>query len=268
MTDAEKAYNFPETPRPEFLEGPANLWVTPQGELTDVLKTMVDNFHNVVKLGDEAPDFTGQLVDGTSLTLSDYREDKIVVLILGCLSDPPIGSNMRATEPSLHSLYRKYESHGVEFVFVYTREAIPGNKMPPHTTIEEKTDRARRLVEREGALYPMVVDALDGPIHKAYGLLHNSVFIINRKGRTVSKLMFLDSATVDHAIAEALVWDRLDDGKRVVKKGFYETINVCRAPYDPGSRRAEIEAISAAGDGILDAIPQMFGFDPNTWRAV
>ena len=262
MKPEERDYNFEPPP-----EGPTNLWVDAPGRVPQLLLDMAAGFRNCIPLGTEAPDFTGQLLGGGEVKLSNYRGKRIVVVVTISISDPPIASNMTTTNPSLDSLYRKYFKQGVEFLGVYVREAIPGPELGPHTSIEEKTKRAQMLKDEHDVKFPIVVDALDGPIHKQYGMQHNAVFVISKAGVCISKSMLLDCTVLDQALDDAVAWDRLDDGETVVKKAFHERIHMCRAPYDPAGRAKECDALMrAGGEGLMNIVRQAFGFDPYTWK--
>ena len=218
----------------------------------------------MVPLGSLAPDFSGELLDGGRFTLSSLRGKKPLALQFGSLSDPPIISNANTLPKSLNSLYDQYRER-VEFVFVYTHEAHPGSRIGPHRSMEEKRQRARQLREQERLRMPIVVDSLDGAIHRSYTQMGNSNYLITRGGTVAAKMLLLDCTVLDEALRDLIAWDDLDDGTTVVKKGYHERIHVCRAPFDPAGREKEKQAIEASGPEQMDELRKMAGFDPLTW---
>lgn len=74
-----------------------------------------------------------------------------------------------------------------EWVFVYTREAHPGENVPHHDTFERKLAHARLLRDEVGIRRPILVDDLAGTVHRFYGCAPNMTWIIDRGGRVVYK---------------------------------------------------------------------------------
>lgn len=260
LTESQRSYNFPPMP-----EGPMNLWVAEVGGVPALLLQLAEGFRRMVPLGTPAPDFTGELLGGGQFSLAAQRGKKPVCIVFGSISDPPIMSNLNTTPTSLNSLHDKYAGK-VEFVFVYTREAHPGSATPPHQSMEDKRRRAAQMQAQEKVKMPILVDALDGPIHQRYTMMPNSVYVLTRGGVVAAKSLLLDCTVLDEALNDVLTWDRLDDGQTVIKKSYHERIHVCRAPYDPAGRKKECEALEASGPEMLAAIRQMAGFDPLTWK--
>ena len=97
----------------------------PGMEVSSVWRDLVAQFHERANVGEEAPDFTGELLGGSSVSLRSYSSKRNVLLIFGSYTDPPCRSNLRLTRPSLVDLYRQYEK-AVTFLWIYTREAHPG----------------------------------------------------------------------------------------------------------------------------------------------
>ena len=260
MSDAEQAYNFPPPP-----EGPMNLWVAEPGGVPPLLGQLAEGFRQMVPLGSEAPEVSGELLDGGSFSLASFRGKQPVCICFGSITDPPIMSNLNATNPSLNSLYNKYGDK-VAFVFVYTREAHPGSGIPPHTSMDDKRARAQELKAKENVQMPMLVDTLDGAVHQRYSMMPNSTYVVTRGGTVAAKSLLLDCTVLDEMLNDVVTWNDLDDGETVIKKSYHERIHVCRAPYQPDGRKKECEALEETGPEMLEAIRQMAGFDPLTWK--
>jgi hypothetical protein len=75
--------------------------------------------------------------------------------------------------PALDDLAEQYRGEGVDFIFLYTSEAHPGDAWPHHNDIEENLSRARQFVSINNLQRRMMVDSLDGELHQAYGTLPN-----------------------------------------------------------------------------------------------
>jgi hypothetical protein len=97
---------------------------------------------------------------------------------------------------------RELTPQGVEFAFLYVREAHPGENRPAHRSIEDKVGAARTMIERWEMERPMLVDTFDGDLHKAYGLLPNMTWIVDRRGRVVYKASWTDERTIRLALEQ------------------------------------------------------------------
>ena len=78
---------------------------------------------------------------------------------------------------------REYANKGFVFLFLYTREAHPGENFPAHRNIEQKLAHARAFKDRLQIERPILVDDLVGTAHKLYGMLPNMTYIIGRGGK-------------------------------------------------------------------------------------
>jgi hypothetical protein len=102
--------------------------------------------------------------------------------------------------PSLDKVAERYEEQGVGSVFVYTHEAHPGENYPHLTSMEQKFRHARDLREVLGVRRPILLDALDGACHRAYGSMPNMTWIFARSGVPVYKSDWTDAGSVANAI--------------------------------------------------------------------
>jgi len=82
-------------------------------------------------------------------------------------------------------------------VFVYTREAHPGELVGSHDSLDAKLANARLLRDEIGIRRPILVDDLEGTAHHAYGLLPNMNWVIGRGGRIVYKSDWTSAANVE-----------------------------------------------------------------------
>ena len=82
-------------------------------------------------------------------------------------------------------------------MFVYTREAHPGENVLYHDSFERKLACARLLAQEAGIGRDILVDDLDGTVHRAYGLMPNMTWVIDRGGRVVYKANWTGAANVE-----------------------------------------------------------------------
>ena len=137
--------------------------------------------------------------------------------------------------PLLSELREKYQEQGFEFLIVYVREAHPGEHFPHHTSLEQKLAHARKLRDLEKVKLPILVDDLHGTAHKAYGLLPNMIYLIDREGVVVYKSDWTDGVELD-GMCESLI--RLDDMRArqvpIIRQGVSERLHWI--PMDPVHR--------------------------------
>jgi alkyl hydroperoxide reductase subunit AhpC len=157
--------------------------------------------------GEQAPDFEARTLDGETIRLGDYRGDKNVVLTFGSLTCPMTAGSIGG----MNDLHREYSGEDVQFLFVYVREAHPGERVPAHGSAKEKTRAAEMLREEEDIQLPILVDELRGPIHRKYGRLPNPTFIIDKSGRVAFRALWTRPSVVEDAL-EALLQRQRDRG--------------------------------------------------------
>jgi len=166
--------------------------------------------------GERAPDFKAVTLDGEAVRLSDYAGKKNVLLIFGSATCPMVAGSIRG----MNQLYDEFRGDDIEFLFVYVREAHPGEKIPAHRSMREKIRAARLIRDEEEMQMPVVADDLRGSIHRKYSRLPNPAFLIDRSGRVAFRCMWAKASELGHAIAELLALQKergVDHG--VVKGG-------------------------------------------------
>jgi hypothetical protein len=82
-------------------------------------------------------------------------------------------------------------------VFIYTREAHPGENVLHHENFERKLASATLLAEETGIGRDILVDDLDGTVHRAYGLMPNMTWVIGRGGRVAYKANWTSATNVE-----------------------------------------------------------------------
>ena len=93
-------------------------------------------------------------------------------------------------------------------MFVYTREAHPGENVPGHDSFGRKLACARLLREETGIRRDILVDDLAGTVHHAYGRMPNMTWVIDRGGRVVYKADWTSAANVEAFLTRFLAGRR------------------------------------------------------------
>lgn len=150
--------------------------------------------------GDRAPDFKGITLDGEALRLSDFTRNKNVLLLFGSATCPMTATTIAA----INQLYDRFRGDEIEFLFVYVREAHPGEVIPAHHTMREKIEAARLLRDEEDMNMPIIVDDLRGSIHRRYSLLPNPAFLVDKSGRLAFLSLWSKPDGISRAIQELL----------------------------------------------------------------
>ena len=82
-------------------------------------------------------------------------------------------------------------------MFIYTREAHPGENVPHHDSFEGKLACAALLRDESGIGRDILVDDLAGTVHRAYGLMPDLTWVIDRSGRVAYKANWTSGANVE-----------------------------------------------------------------------
>ena len=103
---------------------------------------------------------------------------------------------------------------------MYGREAHPGELYPHHTSIAQKLQHARDMVQRDGLSRPMLVDDLDGTLHHAYGRLPNMTYVVGGGGKLVYRAAWTDASNIE-LVLEQLTHRRQERRAGVVHRPYY-----------------------------------------------
>jgi peroxiredoxin len=172
------------------------------------------------KVGAVAPDFEAPTTDGRSVRLSQLRDKRHVVLMMGSVTSPMCAFEV----PALNRLQAAFDSRGVSFFLVYTRESHPAEHYSHHTSWEQKLSYARELQRLEGVQLTILVDDLNGTIHRSYGLWPNSLFVVHRDGRLVYRSNMANSEELKQFLEDLVNADRLAAEGRMVHAEYSERL--------------------------------------------
>jgi peroxiredoxin len=161
MTNDERSYNSPD--------------FTVTAGATNSGETMP------AKVGAPAPEFEATALDGNVVRLSDFRGKRHVVIMTGAVTSPMCAFEV----PAFNRLHDEFSGKDVSCFLLYTRESHPAENYAAHSTFEQKHSYARDLQRLEGVRFPILIDHLDGRIHRAYGVWPNALFVIHKDGRLI-----------------------------------------------------------------------------------
>jgi hypothetical protein len=178
--------------------------------------------------GDPAPDGVLTTPEGLRVNLLDFDGD-FLVLELGSITCPLFQSR----RGGMADLARRMP--GTEFAILYVREAHPGDDVPQPVTAEGKAANARRLADEDGEGRRILIDDLDGTLHKAFGGYPNSIFIVNRSGCVVWRSDWNNPAATARALG------RLKSGRSAGRQGAFL----------PARPPVAIHTLRRAGGGAL-----------------
>lgn len=94
----------------------------------------------------------------------------------------------------------EYARKGIDFVFVYVREAHPGENYPALRSMEQKLTHAQAFREHFHVQRQILVDDLPGTGHRLYGELPNMTYLVSRGGKVLFRADWTDPPTIRWAL--------------------------------------------------------------------
>lgn len=142
----------------------------------------------------------------------------------------------------MNAIADRHAAHDIASIFLYTHEAHPGEHYPHLTSFEQKMRHAQALRDVYQVTRPILLDALDGRCHRAYGSMPNMTWIFNRAGVPLYKSDWTDA----HSVANALdyfvdVLERRRERERLVP------FRVERLDYRASDRDAFFAGLARSG---------------------
>jgi hypothetical protein len=104
----------------------------------------------------------------------------------------------------MEEMAARYAHRSVRSVFLYTREAHPGENFRHHTSMDGKRRNARAFRTEFNVRRQILLDDLEGTAHCAYGMLPNMSWIIGPGGLIHYKATWTDPADIEEALKYAL----------------------------------------------------------------
>ena len=156
----------------------------------------------------------------------------------------------------LNALYARFRDKGFEFLTVYVREPHPGEGYTHHKSWEQKLQYAVECRAQDGIANPLVIDDLEGTVHRAFGLMPNMVYIVDKGGKVAYKAMWTDHGEIEAVLENLVLADELEARGVRVKASYTEKVNYIPATYDPGLRE---RVFGRAGPKSWEDYRQAFG---------
>jgi hypothetical protein len=141
----------------------------------------------------------------------------------------------------MEEMAARYAHRSVRSVFLYTREAHPGENYRHHSSMNDKRSNARAFLAEFNVKRQILLDDIEGTAHRAYGTLPNMSWIIGPRGMIHYKAAWTDPGDIEDALrysldalerrgrdkllpyhSERLKWRGRDDTKfraRLIKNG-------------------------------------------------
>lgn len=186
MNEAERAYNTPD-------------FVLKMPDLSRLGDTMP------IHVGAQAPEFQAQTLDGQVVRLEELTNKGHVVLMMGSLTSPMCAIQL----PAMNRLAKEYSGKRIAFYLVYTKESHPGERYRHHESMEQKIAHARDLQRLEHVQFPILVDSLDGQVHRSFGPWPTSLFVVHRDGRLVFRSTIAEPVEIELYLKGLVESDRL-----------------------------------------------------------
>ena len=155
-------------------------------------------------------------LEGNEVSLTDYK-GKWLVIESGSRTCPMYVKNV----DKFSELKDKYTD--VEWLMVYVREAHPGEKAGQAKTIEEKIAYAKQNKEEYNEKRKIVVESVDGKWHHEWGLLPNTVYVINPNGQVVYRADWSFAKNVDRVLQNR---DKIDKNEHIAIIGAAPWITI------------------------------------------
>jgi hypothetical protein len=140
----------------------------------------------------------------------------------------------------MNQLAERFRDKDVEVLTVYVREPHPGENYHEHQTWEQKLEYARACREQDGIKTRLVIDDLEGTMHRAYGEMPNMVYIIGKDGRIFYKAMWTNHEEIE-SVLEGLVNFTEASQAGVRRMPFYSERLSFRGGYTSGAAANVLE---------------------------
>lgn len=214
------------------------------------------------RTGDVAPDFELPDLDGTTVRLRELR-GRPIAIEFGSYSCPIFSDRV----PEMERLAREHDE--TDFLVIVVREAHPGELQRRHATLAEKNIAARKLVLEEGLRRRVLIDDLQGTVHRAYGGGWNPVYVLDKEGKvvfrrawnlpgdvdaTLNALRDASSPPAGETVEMAPLPGRQAIGLRLLERGGREALlDFYRGAPDPVRRRLEQSASAFVRSALKEA---------------
>ena len=169
--------------------------------------------------------------DGAVRDAADRALIEESVFMTELFQNEQLYERVRRVVPSTNSqkqlqtdLLEAFEDSGVSFFLLYTRESHPAENYGAHTSFEQKLAYARDLQRFEDVRFPILVDHLDGRIHRAYGVWPNALFVIHKYGRLIFRSNMANHRELEQFLCDLLAAEEAAADGRVMHLQYSERV--------------------------------------------
>lgn len=156
-------------------------------------------------VGAPAPEFEAQILDGGTFRLADARQGRHVVLLTGAITSPMSVAHLS----EMNALAEEFRAYGIDFYLLYVKESHPAENYPHHLSLEQKIDHARAFQRLEQPAFPVLVDTLEGDVHRAYGPWPSALFVVHANGMLAFRSTIADPVQLRTYLTQLVGWDRI-----------------------------------------------------------
>ncbi len=150
--------------------------------------------------GDTFPDATLVTPDGQTVTLREFANGRPLLLMSGSVTCP-----MATSAIGPYGELSDRFGGDLAVALIDIREAHPGARRPQPHDMQAKIANARELLHDNDLRFPVLIDDMQGTVHRAMDTFANSAYLIDGEGKVVFRSLFAsDTATLVPAI-EALM---------------------------------------------------------------
>ena len=153
----------------------------------------------------------------------------------------------------LNQLYARFRDKGFEFFTIYVREPHPGEYYHEHSSWEQKLQYARDCREQDGIENPMLVDDLQGSVHRAYGEMPNMVYVVSKDGRIMYRSMWTDHRVIENVLEDLIRLDEAAEKGTWLMPSYSERMNFGNGYESEPSEKVLGRAGPKAAEDMLKA---------------
>lgn len=166
-----------------------------QNDAVDIDDDAVDEGKVGLKKGETAPDFELETLDGETVSLSDYRGEKVILNFWATWCPP-----CKAEMPYMQEIHEEYEDVAILAVNSTSTELRGGRDS------KKAKGQVKKFIDSEGYTFPVLLDA-DDEVSMDYSAIFPitgipTTFIIDKEGtiRYVRPGTFLDKEYIEQFI--------------------------------------------------------------------
>jgi len=161
------------------------------------IPAIADGFNKAVKIGDKAPDFSGipavENGQDTSLTLSDIKDNLVVVVFLG--NHCPV--------------VKAYEDRLIEFTSAYKDKGVKVVGLSVNDKEEDRLPGIKKYMKDKGSNYIYGYDESQNVGH-AYGATNTPQFFVLDKERKIRYMGQFDNSQTESKVTKTYVKDAVE----------------------------------------------------------